>query len=70
MRWARQRARAAAGALLPHSRIVAYYGNPMSKRMGILGQIAPDSMLARLQGEVRAVRGGRHRDASGAGVWS
>jgi hypothetical protein len=42
------------GALLPHYRIVAYYGNPMSRRMGILGQIAPDSMLARLQGEVRA----------------
>src|ERR1700685_260444 len=36
------------GALLPHYRIVAYYGNPMSRRMGILGQIAPDSMLARL----------------------
>lgn len=43
-----------AGAILPHNRIVAYYGNPMSKRMGILGQIAPDSMLARLQAEVRA----------------
>ena len=42
------------GAILPHSRIVAYYGNPMSKRMGILGQIPPDSMLGRLQGEVRA----------------
>jgi hypothetical protein len=42
------------GAVLPHYRIVAYYGNPMSRRMGILGQIAPDSMLARLQREVRA----------------
>jgi hypothetical protein len=42
------------GSLLPHYRIVAYYGNPMSRRMGILGQIAPDSMLARLAGEVRA----------------
>jgi hypothetical protein len=42
------------GAILPHYRIVAYYGNPMSRRMGILGQIAPDSMLARLQEEVRA----------------
>jgi hypothetical protein len=42
------------GSLLPHNRIIAYYGNPMSKRMGILGEIAPDSMLARLEGEVRA----------------
>lgn len=42
------------GSILPHSRIVAYYGNPLSKRMGILGQIPPDSMLARLAGEVRA----------------
>lgn len=42
------------GSLLPHNRIVAYYGNPLSRRMGILGQIAPDSMLARLDREVRA----------------
>jgi hypothetical protein len=42
------------GSILPHSRIVAYYGNPLSKRMGILGQIPPDSMLGRLAGEVRA----------------
>jgi hypothetical protein len=42
------------GSILPHNRIVVYYGNPMSKRMGILGQIPPDSMLSRLEGEVRA----------------
>jgi len=42
------------GSILPHTRIVAYYGNPLSKRMGILGQIPPDSMLARLATEVRA----------------
>ena len=36
------------GAILPAKRIVAFYGNPLSKRMGILGQIPPDSMLARL----------------------
>jgi hypothetical protein len=42
------------GALLPHNRILAYYGNPLSKRMGILGQIPPDSMLARLATEVHA----------------
>ncbi len=37
------------GALLPGHRIIAYYGNPLSKRMGILGQIEPDAMLARLE---------------------
>jgi hypothetical protein len=42
------------GSILPHERIVAYYGNPLSKRMGILGQIPPDSMLSRLAAEVKA----------------
>src|SRR5690606_39209846 len=42
------------GAILPHKRIVAYYGNPLSKRMGILGEIAPNKMLARLDEEVKA----------------
>jgi hypothetical protein len=37
------------GALLPANRIVAYYGNPLSKRMGILGEIPPDQMMARLE---------------------
>lgn len=37
------------GALLPAHRIVAYYGNPYSKRMGILGEIPPDSMIAQLK---------------------
>jgi hypothetical protein len=36
------------GSLFPGCRVVAYYGNPLSKRMGILGEIAPDSMLERL----------------------
>ena len=40
-----------AGAILPNKRVVAYYGNPLSKRMGILGEIPPDQMLAKL-GEV------------------
>lgn len=42
------------GAILPHNRIVAYYGNPLSKRMGILGQVPPDEMLRRLGREVAA----------------
>ena len=40
--------------LLPASRIVTYYGNPLSKRMGILGEIPVDQMLARLQAEADA----------------
>jgi hypothetical protein len=42
------------GSILPHKRIVAYYGNPLSKRMGILGELPPDEMLKRLDREVRA----------------
>ncbi|MBA9076631.1 hypothetical protein [Rufibacter quisquiliarum] len=42
------------GAILPHKRIVAYYGNPLSKRMGILGELPPAQMLAKLDEEVKA----------------
>lgn len=42
------------GSILPAKRIIAYYGNPLSKRMGILGEIPPDQMLARLDREVAA----------------
>jgi hypothetical protein len=41
-----------AGAILPHKRIVAYYGNPLSKKMGILGEIPYDAMLAKLDSTV------------------
>src|SRR5215212_7029149 len=40
------------GAILPAKRIVAFYGNPLSKRMGILGEYEVDDMLARLDREV------------------
>jgi hypothetical protein len=40
------------GSILPSKRIVAYYGNPLSKRMGILGELPPDQMLAKLDAEV------------------
>jgi hypothetical protein len=36
------------GSILPAKRIVAFYGNPLSKRMGILGEIPKDQMLAKL----------------------
>jgi hypothetical protein len=37
------------GAILPEHRIVAFYGNPLSRRMGILGELDPDEMLPRLE---------------------
>lgn len=40
------------GSILPAKRIVAYYGNPLSKRMGALGEFPKDDMLRRLKGEV------------------
>jgi hypothetical protein len=40
------------GSILPHKRIVAYYGNPKSKKMGALGEYPKDEMLRRLKGEV------------------
>jgi hypothetical protein len=45
------------GSILPQKRIVAFYGNPLSKKMGILGEIPYDQMLAKLDtivGEWRA----------------
>lgn len=40
------------GAILPYNRIIAYYGNLYSKRMGILGELPKDEMLKKLKGEV------------------
>jgi hypothetical protein len=42
------------GSILPSKRIVAFYGNPLQKRMGILGALPPDEMLAKLDREVAA----------------
>ncbi len=44
------------GSLLPANRIVAFYGNPLSKRMGILGEIPYDQMLAKLDTVANAWR--------------
>ena len=41
------------GAILPFKRIVAYYGNFYSTRMGILGELPPDEMLAKLKAEIK-----------------
>ena len=40
------------GSILPAKRIVAYYGNPYSKKMGALGEFPREEMLLRLKGEV------------------
>lgn len=44
------------GSILPAQRIVAYYGNPLSTRMGILGELPPAEMLRRLDVEVERWR--------------
>lgn len=41
-----------AGALLPYNRIIAFYGNLYSKRMGVLGEYPKDEMIDKLQAEV------------------
>ena len=43
-----------AGFILPHQRIIAYYGNPLSKRMGVLGEYDRHTMIAKLNREVKA----------------
>jgi hypothetical protein len=40
------------GAVLPDSRIVCYYGNPNSTRMGALGEYPKDEMLRRLRQQI------------------
>ncbi len=40
------------GAILPFNRIVAFYGNLYSKRMGILGELPKDSMFKKLFSEI------------------
>jgi hypothetical protein len=44
------------GAILPNRRIVAFYGNPLSKRMGVLGEYARDEMLSRFDRQLEEWR--------------
>ncbi len=53
-RWPVKTALPLPGSILPAKRIVAFYGNPLSKKMGILGELPPDQMLAKLDKEVAA----------------
>jgi hypothetical protein len=40
------------GAILPAKRVIAFYGNPLSQRMGILGEFETQDMLRKLDAEV------------------
>ena len=42
-----------AGAILPFNRIIAYYGNLYSTKMGVLGEYKEEEMLQKLQTEVQ-----------------
>ncbi len=44
------------GSLLPCSRIVAYYGNPREKKMGVLGEYPKDEMFRRFDAQLEAWR--------------
>ena len=43
------------GAILPFNRILAFYGNLYSKKMGALGEYPKNEMLAKLKGEVKNI---------------
>lgn len=51
-RWPAKSPYPLAGAVLPFNRIVAFYGNLYSKRMGILGELPKNEMLKKLKDEV------------------
>ena len=40
------------GAVFPFCRVIAYYGNFYSKKMGVLGEYPTDTMFAKLQAEL------------------
>jgi hypothetical protein len=51
--WPVKKAYPVGGAVLPFKRVIAFYGNLYSTRMGILGELPPAEMLAKLQQEVK-----------------
>jgi hypothetical protein len=40
------------GSILPERRIIAFYGNPLSKRMGVLGEYEPAEMLKKFERQI------------------
>ncbi len=51
-RWPVKAPRPLNGAIFPYHRVIAYYGNLYSKKMGILGELPKDEMIAKLKGEL------------------
>jgi hypothetical protein len=47
-RWPKSQPYPLSGAILPFKRIIAYYGNFYSTRMGILGELEPEAVLTHL----------------------
>src|SRR5439155_9035316 len=43
-------------SIIPQNRIIAFYGNPLSKKMGVLGALPPEQMLANPETIVREWR--------------
>jgi len=52
-RWPVKTAYPNAGAILPFKRIVAFYGNFYSKKMGVLGEYPPTEMISKLNAELK-----------------
>ncbi len=51
--WPAKATRPNGGAVLPFKRIIAYYGNLYSRKMGVLGEYPEEEMLTRLNNEVK-----------------
>ena len=51
-RWPVKRAYPLPGAIFPFSRVIAFYGNFYSKKMGVLGEYPTDTMFAKLRAEI------------------
>ncbi|MGZ9677169.1 hypothetical protein [Flavobacterium sp. GNP001] len=51
-RWPAESPYPLVGAVLPYQRIIAFYGNLYSKRMGVLGEYPKEEMIQKLQSEV------------------
>lgn len=51
-RWPAKAPRPLNGAVFPYHRVIAFYGNLYSKKMGILGELPKDEMLAKLKSEL------------------
>ncbi|HTB24849.1 MAG TPA: hypothetical protein VK711_05735, partial [Puia sp.] len=52
-RWPVKLAYPLPGAIFPFNRVVAFYGNFYSKKMGVLGEYPTDTMFAKLKDEMK-----------------